>query len=430
MNETGISESIYLLGFGAVGQSFFRIFMENEKYEKDVFHVVDEDLSKKEMFISAGGKPENFHCIQVNRTNYIGLLQMIKSGDYFIDLGIDIKNIELLKYCLTNGIHYLSTADSSWKDDDEWKSAHQHFLEYKHLKHTIPTRQVTSVIEFGMNPGLVSTFVKAAITDIVLKDTSSYVVNNRPLLMQYLKENRFNEIAALLKIRRIIEIDNDNQEISLPYDGRTFYSPWNSYGFLYESISHPEIAFGTMEEFFSIEKVADFDYDDLFIAMDGMSFDYPRTVFSPQGFVEGRIVTHEEVFSIRDFLTYGEYRPTVMFIYSPCDYAEKSIVRSKYYEPERFRLLSGKDISSGGESVGVILSGDHFQTRYYGNYLCTERENETATILQVSASLYAAYRYVKHHPNEGLMFPEDLNHIEILNMVRSFLGKNISIQIS
>lgn len=156
---------------------------------------------------------------------------------------------------------------------------------------------------------------------------------------------------------------------------------------------------------------------------DKPGFEYLENSIDMNGPVEGHISTHEEIFMIRRMLTYKKYSPTVHFVYSPCDYAIRSVVQFRRgTTPDKFHLLSKDEIKSGGESVGIIIQGKRFKTRYYGNYLDTTKLNETATILQVSGSSYAAFCYMMNHPKEGMTLPEDVDELEILETAKKYLG--------
>ena len=126
-----------------------------------------------------------------------------RNGDYLFDFTINLKSLSILEYCLNHNIHYLYTADSSWEDDKSWISHHQHFLEYKKLRDKYAHNGATSVIQFGMNPGLVSLFMKEAIKEVVNKDNSLYVRLFRNKLKQLIKDNKYNLVAKRLKVTLI-----------------------------------------------------------------------------------------------------------------------------------------------------------------------------------------------------------------------------------
>lgn len=99
----------------------------------------------------------------------------------------------------------------------------------------------------------------------------------------------------------------------------------------------------------------------------------------------------------------------------------KSLENINYNNPTKFHIIKKSEIIKGGESVGIILQGLRFKTRYFGNYLDGKGLNTTATILQVSAGVYSAFCYMLKHTREGLLFPEDTDEKEILNSAKKYL---------
>lgn len=165
----------------------------------------------------------------------------------------------------------------------------------------------------------------------------------------------------------------------------------------------------------------DADIDDLFLSLPKPGFEYMEASFCPQGRMEGHISTHEEIFTIRRLFSYGSYMPTVHFLYFPCDYAIRSVVQFRKSPATRFHLITKDEIVDGGESVGILMQGKRFKSRYFGNYLKTSYLDESATIAQVAASSYAAFIYMLKHPTEGITMPEDVNEFEVLETTKQYL---------
>ena len=422
----GILMCFYLLGFGAVGQSFLRILRENHEFDRDSFYVIDANPSLKTLFREAGGREDHFHAFRVTEENFEELLRCLQPDDYFADLSEEFRNLLILQYCLDHGIHYLSASDSSWSDETEAHSIYNHYLEFRKAQKTCPEDAATSIIEFGMNPGLVSAFVRAAIDDIVEQDSSSFVEENREALRGLIHRKNYAKAASLLKIRKIIEADNDDQMTDIPFEEGVLYSTWNAHGFQYECLTHPQIAFGREEELRDYGNAEEKRAVGQYAILKGRALDCTETVWSPQGWNEGYLTAHEEIFPIRDFLRTGNYAPTVYFVYSPGDYAKRSLSENADRKVKKYHVIRKEEIISGGESVGMILSGENFQTRYFGNYLRNENAAESATAVQVSASLFAAYKYIQNHPRLGMLFPEEVDHREVLKTAKKELGEYIS----
>lgn len=416
----------YIWGLGEVGYSFLKKVKDEGLFDPSVFYCVEPNVDRKRLFINLGGLDSNFINDKITKDNYEKYISLLNKGDYILDFAIDIKNLTILEKCLTLGIHYLFTADASWNPDPDWLSVHQHYIEYLKLKSKFTGSEATSIVAFGMNPGLVSLFAKQGIKDIVNLDNSPYVRRNRKRLNKLLNEGKYNLVAKKLKVTYIQEIDNDDQEVSINYDGDTLYSTWNPWAFFYETISSPEVALGTKKEYLAYGKIFDCDAKDLFVGLYKSGYEYPETTYSPQGSITGHISTHEEIFTIRKFFTYHNYKPSVYFVYSPCNYAIASIKDCKKRQLSRSHLITKDEIVSGGESVGVIIRGKRFKTRYFGNYLKTTDIEETATILQVSAGAFSSFKYMLNHPNEGMLFPEELDEEEVLATAKKYLKEYIS----
>lgn len=94
---------------GAVGTSFLAKLKDYGYFVPELFYCVDPSDKAKERFIQLRGLDSHF---DVSR-NYLQYLRQLEKDDYLLDFCIDIKNLEILRYCLENDIHYLSTADSS-----------------------------------------------------------------------------------------------------------------------------------------------------------------------------------------------------------------------------------------------------------------------------------------------------------------------------
>lgn len=117
------------------------------------------------------------------------------------------------------------------------------------------------------------------------------------------------------------------------------------------------------------------------------------------------------------------YAPNVCFLYKPCNLASSSL--EKEIDKLKYKIIQRENITSGGESVGVIISGDNFKTRYVGNYLnIKDTIIESPTILQVSAGVLSALKYILNNPKDGLLLPENLETEEIIKYTLPYL-KNI-----
>ncbi len=153
------------------------------------------------------------------------------------------------------------------------------------------------------------------------------------------------------------------------------------------------------------------------------------------GGYQGMLVTHDEVFSIADYLSLREgqhfsYRPTVMFVYHPCDDGMLSALelegRGWKMQPTSRRL--SRDIADGMDELGVLLAGHARNAYWFGSQLSIAEARRhlsfaNATTVQVVAGALAATVWAIRHPRAGLVEPEQMDHRECLAIAGRYLGK-------
>ena len=178
------------------------------------------------------------------------------------------------------------------------------------------------------------------------------------------------------------------------------------------------------------------------------------------------MVPHEEIITIAKSLEVKEsektiYRPTVMFLYSPCEFARKylndakvneypnidlekpndcedengrTIVRGHIY-PEKSEIIYKEKIEIGTEYVGVLIMGEKFNPVWIGNriempFLYKKEKGsywQTPTITPVAMSALAAVCWmIKNKEKRGIYFPDDiLDYKYILKIAEKYISKTI-----
>lgn len=421
-------DKLMMLGLGGVGRSFLRQYMKTDFARPEQVICVEADHGALRTFKELGGFEHNFHEALLDQKNIYDYLDMLDCGDYLIDFANNISNLDVLQWALEHGIHYISLADVGWDDDpDECDGFRPRFLEYKRIKKSDCPYSNTSLVMFGMNPGLVSSFVKKCISEIVNHDNSEYMTRNREKLLHLLSSGEWSKLAEDIGIEAVIEVDNDNQVFDIRQEDGVIYSPWCPESYRFESLAPTEFLVGSKQLLDKFDDVYGSDSTDLYLRLKGCAFDHPVDFYSPQGMTSGLMSSHEELFTINDMLSCETHRVTTAFIYSACGQATESLSRNRYLKAPQYKLLTRDKLLSGGESVGVIIQGSNFNTRYFGNYYDSMRlKYETATVYQVSSSVLAALCYIRSHPSEGFIFPEDVDADEILDSALAFLGSYVS----
>jgi homospermidine synthase len=155
---------------------------------------------------------------------------------------------------------------------------------------------------------------------------------------------------------------------------------------------------------------------------------------------QGFLVTHEESFSLAEFLTLSQggevvYRPTVHYAYYPCDDAVLSLheMAGRNWEPlPRQRILAAEEIDAGMDELGVLLLG-HARTAYwYGSRLTIDQARalcpfNNATTLQTTAGVLGGVVWAMRHPRAGLVDPDEMDFTEVLAVATPYLGEMVGV---
>ena len=422
------------LGMGVVGQSLLNIILKEKIFDLEDIFAADLSRESLDYFVELGGKKENTILFEMNSKTYMGIFEYLNRGDYFLCLADGNDYLELVTECSERGIHFISASDDTFDDVEDEESFRylDHFIGYKKLSES-SKGLATSVLQYGVNPGFVSTLTKKALIEIVDKDEGVFVKQNKSLLKELIRKNDFPKLAQELGVKAFIEADLDTTQADINEDIHTVYSTWNVPDFDAEMDDRTIISVGTKEQLSSVlsrigateDQIFYFNRENGLLVMNLTGKQLKAEAFSGDDYFMGCVDAHEEVLTIHDYYTLIndrgeiEYSPTVMFIYKPCNLAIDSVNHgdNKYY-----RLITMNEMLSGGESVGIVVEGENFAPIYVGTAISYVASRfETPSVLLVSASLLAAIKYIKEHPNEGVLFPEFLDAEEMLGYAKDYL---------
>lgn len=424
---------LLLMGLGQVGTSLLNLLLKENEFKIDDIFILDKDESVFDKFIKFGGNRNN--CIQlfITSSNYLSIFDNVQENDFVVDLVNGVDNLMLANECSKRNIHYLSTCDDCFDDKFNCFTFQNHYDLYKAL-HEDSKNRATSLVEFGMNPGLVNVFTKKALVDIVETDDSEYVAKNRAHLQDLIAKDDFNLLAKELGVAKFVETDIDVTKTNIKEDKNTVYSTWNVPDYDIEIHENSIIKLGTEEKLSDVLNTFNVSEDDIYylnknngtLILDKNSLEMKSDTFSSRGKFSGHLVSHEENFSLFDYYTIRDnegnidYAPTMYFLYKPCDLALNSVI--EHEENNLMKLILKSDMISGGEAVGMVVFGKNFTPRYVGNYLdIKDSFFETPTILQVSIGCLSAIKYIKNHPQQGLLFPEHANVNEIIEYASKYM---------
>lgn len=457
-------KKIVQLGFGAVGKSFFEKVSKEIKFDINKYFVISRDKLEYSFFIELGGNINNFIVADINRNNFKKVFSnYIDEGDFLIDFADGVGTRDFVEWCANKNVMFLNTGETDWEDN--WYSIFEENLKKNELRNNLKQNSKVNkypiVLQHGNNPGLVSHFVKAGLEYIVKKQ-----FKKNEYLNKLLKENKFNELAKELKLKEIHVNDKDYQKVKDIFDENKLYSTWSVDSFFFEMLSEATANIGTDEKYYNEENCKRIDFKNGFLEFKDLAINKVGKTYYPKGKFEAYLVPHEETITIAKNLEVkkGEetiYRPTVVFLYSPCEYAiqylKNAKVNSDYISdfhtmqdiksfdnnpvirgfkyPERAEIIYKEKIKYGTEYVGVLLLGSKFEPVWVGNrikknFLYKDKRAsfwQTPTITPVAMSALAASCWmIKNKDKGGIYFPDDIKEYnEIIHFAEKYISKTI-----
>jgi homospermidine synthase len=444
-----MSKKIILIGLGGVGTTFLEMLAITriginilEKYKKIlIFDSVDK--TKEYTFLKIKKYiPTFFQKLEINQDNIDILLRSIYKKDMVVDLSYNICFKPIISHCLNVGANYINTSLERWPVENE-ENLNVNFdnkLLYKlHQEAKLIGKNIKNnsaiILTHGMNPGLISHFTKIGLIDIckkILEISREKKINNYKIesLKTFLEEKNFSQIAKLLELKTIHCSEKDTQKSNIKKNDE-FLNTWSPYGFYSECVDPIQIGWGTDETIKLKKNIQDGNF-----CIKERGCDYTTISYIPECKINGMLIPHSENDTLSKYLEVYEeeklvYKPSVYFVYSPCEDAIKSLEMVKlnnYKYPEKEHLLILKDLESGSDTVGALLifSCDPIENIIYqnkitkiSNYWCGSIlsvencknlgfVNSGPTTVQVGISILSAIKYIHENNPKGVLFPEDL----------------------
>lgn len=437
------NKKLLLIGHGCIGSTFLVLLLRHGNILPSNILVLD----KKKEALEKVPKNIKTRLVDIKKNNYKKeILSFLGDGDVLVDLAYYIDTICLIKFCNKNKIYYVNTAVEYWGDefqdlkdsDPRTQTLYERQMKLQETVSKFPNK-TTAIITHGANPGWVSHFVKEALVDMIVYLNKQGALTERKVekYMKMIQNHDYPSIAKELDVQVIHISEKDSQVVRTPKPRNIFRNTWSAVGFVEEGVAPAELGWGTHER-------QDF----------GVSYDYgPKNQISlrsrgintwvktwvPSGPLVGMVVRHEEAYSISKYLTKDGYRPTVHYAYLPCQDAlvslseiqDKIMVENKI--PTFDEEIINVEITEGKDELGVLLFSKKL-TWWRGSLLDIEEARmlipeQSATSIQVGISVLAAVMYMLEHPNEGVIHPEHMNHLDVMWLIEAYLGPVKSIPV-
>ncbi len=428
----GFGGRVVMIGCGSIGQAILPLLRRHLGFASDGLTVLSADERGRGI---AGAEGARFvHCHLKPGSFHRDLARHLRAGDLLLNLSVDVSSLDLVEWCASHEVLYVDTSIEPWPGvfDNPMLSLRErtNFLTRERmlrLGRRLGPDSPTAIVDHGANPGLVSHFVKRALLDLA-----------RGLLPGREAPAAREQWAALardLGVHLIQVSERDTQAAERPKRPNEFVNTWSIDGFIDELMQPSELSLGTAEP--GRPSGAHWHRrgsGTIYLRRPGGGT-YARSWLPSLGGFQGLLMTHDEVFSIADCLSLREngrfvFRPTVMFVYHPCDDAMLSALelegRGWQVQPSR-RVLT-TELVTGMDELGVLLAGHARNAYWFGSQLTIEEARRhvphaNATSLQVAAGALAAACYAVRHPRLGLREADELDPGECLAVAAPYLGR-------
>ena len=424
---------VIVVGCGSIGQGVLPVIGRHIPIDGDErLLVLSADEQGRGLARKCGAHFEHAHLTPKNHRRILG--KHVKPGDLVLNLSVNVSSLDLIRFCAEREALYVDTSIEPWPGVYanpmlEMRQRTNFVIREKALRlaEELGQNAPTAVVDHGANPGLVSHFVKRGLLDL---DRTLRSGETRPQ-----SREEWGRLARELGICVIQISERDTQVSDHAKRHGEFVNTWSIDGFVDELMQPSEVAIGVHER--NLPRRARQHAPNsgtLYLPRPGGGT-FARGWTPSVGGYQGMLVTHDEVFSIADYLSLREgdrftYRPTVMFVYHPCDDGMLSALelegRGWKMQPSSRRL--GRDIADGMDELGVLLAGHTKNAYWFGSQLSIHEarrhlEFANATTVQVVAGALAAAVWAIRHPRSGLVEPDQMDHEECLTIAEPYLGK-------
>ena len=404
---------VLIIGFGVVGKGVLAGLQKH--FAQVTGTIIDHNAS-----VIADGRRSlasefpnvsnrwSFEHLRMHSENYAEVLARFTStGSIVVETCVEVNTADLLRWCLDNGRHYTNTVCDLWKEQTLAKTNHyrnihgilRHFVEpvvdyIRARASPAEPAQTTCLIGNGANIGMVNHYFKKALTDA-----------SRTWGMSA------DALAADLSGVYIYEKDTLVFRGDFVPAPEVFYNTWNVLEFHLESVAHVDYPRATEAA----------EHPSMPRGSTVRNVWYQRATARDlrlrDHVVHGRVVAHEETYTLADYLLRKYQRhPEVQFIYECSPIGEISRIRIPLGVPYTSVCVSSEaDSDHGSDLVGTLIVARDGRAWSTG-FDCKQFELAdsiksftNATAWYVSCGILASILFIREFPRQGAGFPEDFD---------------------
>lgn len=432
--ELAFAGRIVMVGFGSIGQGTLPLLLRHIDIRPDQIVIITGDENGRQVAAEHGVE---FNPTPLTPANYRSLLQpRLGRGDFLVNCSNDVSSVALVALCQELGALYIDTCIEPWAggytDASVKPEARTNYALREAAMALKRPGTPTAILTHGANPGMVSHLVKEALLNIA-RDTGHPAATPQD-------RAGWARLARDLGIRTIHIAERDTQVAEPRKAPGEFVNTWSVEGFVGEGCQPAELGWGSHERHFPADGRRHAAGCKAAIWLNRPGAATQVRTWTPQaGPIHGFLITHSESISLADYLTLDAdggpaYRPTVHYAYHPSDDTVQSVheLAGRNWKLQQKRRLVKDEIVSGVDELGVLLMGHAKGTYWYGSRLSIQQArtlcpHNSATSLQVTAPVVAGVIWALKNPDRGVVEPEDLDHDEVLDFIRPYLGEVVGV---
>ena len=441
---------VLILGCGSVSRCLQPLILRHFEMDfskltlmdfEDLRHTIPDTLTAGARYVQDRVTRENLPTL---------LSQHVGSGDLLVDLAWNIDCGEIIQWCHDNNVLYLNTSVEVWDPYEESgavspaeRTLYVRHMDLRRRVRGWATKGPSAVVEHGANPGLVSHWTKVALKDIATEILKRGLATGerQHALEQALADSDYARLAHRTGTRVIHISERDTQISDRPKEVGEFVNTWSVAGLHEEGVAPAEMGWGTHER--TLPPTGHVHHsgpcNQICLAQMGMNT-FVKSWVPLGGEIIGMVVRHGEAFTICDHLTVWQdekpiYRPTVHYAYLPTDAALASLheLKMRSYKLQPKQRIMNDEITTGMDELGVLLMGHDLTGWWTGSQLTIDEArrlvpHQSATTLQVAASILGALVWMIRNPQQGVCVPDDLPYQEVLEVANPYLGPCPSLQ--
>ena len=422
---------ILILGYGSVGQAILPLLLRHLNVRPENITVLEKDNHQKLFNARHGDSKIRYIRTEILPSNYeTELSKHVDAGGLIVNCSLNIDALALLLWCMKKGVMQIDTSLERWghQPDETIPVLGERTLYNTHQKIRKALKKFvngpTCCVTHGANPGYVSHLTKRALLDLA---------NSKKLKVKVpTSREEWAQLMKKLGVKVIHVAERDTQIIDEPKRKNEFVNTWSCEGFWAEGRAPAEMGWGTHEE--KHPENGKSQGCAAYLFQPGVTV-LVKSWVPKGGQYNGFCIQHSEAITLSDYFTTsdGAFRPSVYYVYQPCDAAITSVHELRGREldlQDKLRIVKN-EIISGIDELGVLLLGDDF-CWWHGSQLDINGARklipgENATSVQVAGSMLGAIVWMIKNPAEGYIEPEQLPFDKILEVGDQYWQPLVSI---